>query len=221
MTNLAEKSIQIRQPDRELKPNSSVFSKTTAEAPVFIQAAPIPLHPQLREGGVGSMACDTSCSVCPANELLCGGLTSPNLEQAEWQAGAPLLAASVHTIPARRLILHPKEWSEFVPIICSGWAMSSVALPDGRRQILTFLLAGDLVSAANLLAPMPGQSVEAITEVTYRKFRREDIKTSRISSSDVPISWKGCSVSGVRPKAWPINSRSTSAAAGPTSGSRG
>jgi CRP-like cAMP-binding protein len=83
------------------------------------------------------------------------------------------------------LILHPKEWSDFVPVICSGWAMSSVALPDGRRQIISFLLPGDVVSAGSMLAPMSGHTVEAITEVTCRKFRREEIKELVFKRSDL------------------------------------
>jgi CRP/FNR family transcriptional regulator len=75
--------------------------------------------------------------------------------------------------------------AEFVPIICSGWAMSSVALPDGRRQIISFLLPGDIVSAGSLLAPLSGQSVEAITEVTYRKFKREEVKRLLFGSSEL------------------------------------
>lgn len=183
VTNLAEKNIQLRSTGSETNANSFT-SKSPAEPPVLVQLHPIPTKAQPRDGALGSMTCDTACSVCPANELLCGGLAQ-NPREAEWQAGMPPIAASVHTIPARRLILHPKEWSEYVPVICSGWAMSSVALPDGRRQILSFLLAGDLVSAANLLAPMPGQSVEAITEVTYRKFRRDDIKKQIFGNSEL------------------------------------
>ena len=79
-------------------------------------------------------------------------------------------------IPARRTICHPKEWSDFIPIICQGWATSSVTLLDGRRQILSFLLPGDLVSTACLLEPMSGRTVEAITDVTCRKFVRNDLK---------------------------------------------
>ena len=117
--------------------------------------------------------------------LLCDGSSKEGeLTSAEFMSGLPL-AATVHTIPARRLILHPKEWSEFVPIVCSGWAMSSVALPDGRRQVISFLLPGDIVSAGSLLAPLSGQSVEAITEVTYRKFRREEIKKVLFGRSDL------------------------------------
>ena len=86
------------------------------------------------------------------------------------------IASSKHFIPARRTICHPKEWSDHIPVICDGWAVSSVTLLDGRRQVLSFLLPGDLVSAACLLEPMSGRTVEAITDVTCRKFVRNDLK---------------------------------------------
>ncbi len=86
------------------------------------------------------------------------------------------LSSSTHTIPARRTISYPKETSDFVTIICSGWAASSIMLPDGRRQIFSFLMPGDLVSTAVLLEPMRGRSVEAITPVTCRKYPRGDFK---------------------------------------------
>jgi CRP-like cAMP-binding protein len=129
------------------------------------------------------MSCDIACSICPAFNLLCGGAMRHG--QVDGGTSDLPLAATLHTIPARRLILHPKEWSDFVPIICSGWAMSSIALPDGRRQIISFLLPGDIVSAGSLLAPFSGQSVEAITEVTYRKFKRSEIKELLFGRSDL------------------------------------
>ena len=127
-----------------------------------------------------------SCLACPAYELnLCG----PARKKAESELGghpeAPVFVPTVHTIPARRMICHPKEWSEFVPIICDGWAASSVALADGRQQVLSFLLPGDFVSTATLLEATSGRSVEAITEVTYRKFKRSDIKAKLFVYSDL------------------------------------
>ncbi|MBI3705321.1 MAG: Crp/Fnr family transcriptional regulator [Rhizobiales bacterium] len=62
-------------------------------------------------------------------------------------------------------------------IICHGWAARSIVAPDGHRQILSFLLPGDLISTANLFAPMSGHSVDAITDVTYRQFKQRDLKT--------------------------------------------
>ena len=43
-------------------------------------------------------------------------------------------------------------------------------------KFFPFLLPGDIVSAASLLEPMSGRTVEAITEVEYRKFKRSDLK---------------------------------------------
>jgi CRP/FNR family transcriptional regulator len=127
-----------------------------------------------------------SCLACPAYEMnLCAAARKKAESEPGWHREAPVLVSTVHTIPARRMICHPKEWSEFVPIICDGWAAASVALPDGRQQILSFLLPGDFVSTASLLEAVPGRSVEAITEVTYRKFKRSDIKANLLAYSDL------------------------------------
>ena len=140
-------------------------------------SALMPAQPEQlpRVVAANAMTCDVACTICPAFNLLCCGMKEGDAE-GEGRPVTQSLSATVHTIPARRLIQHPKEWSDFVPIICSGWAMSSVALPDGRRQIISFLLPGDIVSAGSLLSPMSGHTVEAITEVTYRKFKREEVK---------------------------------------------
>ena len=45
-------------------------------------------------------------------------------------------------------------------------------LPDGTRQILSFLLPGDVVTPGLLFDPTPYCFVEAITTVTYRAFNR-------------------------------------------------
>jgi CRP-like cAMP-binding protein len=72
-----------------------------------------------------------------------------------------------------------------VTVICDGWAASSVSLADGRRQILSLLLPGDFVSIASLWEPMSGYAVEAITDVTYRKFKRSELKTALLAHSEV------------------------------------
>ena len=119
-----------------------------------------------------------SCSACPGYDLgLWTGEKEKNGMTEKWRSGILPLTSSIHMIPARRTLSHPKEWSESVAIICQGWAASSIAAPNGRRQILSFLLSGDLDSVASLVAPVSGRSIETITEVTYRKFKRSDIKT--------------------------------------------
>ena len=117
---------------------------------------------------------NASCLICPANNM---NLCVDNVGDGGWESALAPLASSSHVVPARRTICHPKEWSDTIPVICQGWAASSITLLDGRRQILAFLLPGDLVSTACLLEPMSGRTVEAITEVTCRKFSRNDLKT--------------------------------------------
>ena len=90
----------------------------------------------------------------------------------------PSASSSTHTISARHTIIHPRESSEFVTIICHGWAARSITAPDGHRQILSFLLSGDLISTANIFGPISGHSVDAITDVVYRKFKQSELKAA-------------------------------------------
>ncbi len=120
---------------------------------------------------------ECSCSICSADQLnLCA------VASKAFASDAKRLPAQ--TIPARRTICHPKDWSEFVLVICDGWAASSIMLADGRRQILSFLLPGDLVSTASIFGATSGRLVEAITKVTYRKFKRDVFKAALVKDPD-------------------------------------
>ncbi|MDO8877540.1 MAG: Crp/Fnr family transcriptional regulator [Pseudolabrys sp.] len=186
MTNIATKSPPARPGTDALNRGETglLARRIGEEGPTFPAVPAARLDRLPRSAPASVMACDVSCTICPVFNLLCGGAKEGALGGEGRPAGFAG-SATVHTIPARRLILHPKEWSDFVPVICSGWAMSSVALPDGRRQIISFLLPGDIVSAGSLLAPLSGHTVEAITEVTYRKFKRDEIKGLLFSRADL------------------------------------
>ena len=139
-----------------------------------VQTEPSPVAKPIQDAAADTGR-DASCLICPANDLnLCVGNVGDAV--GGWESALTPLASSPHLIPARRTICHPKEWSDTIPVICQGWAASSITLPDGRRQILAFLLPGDLVSTACLLEPMSGRTVEAVTDVTCRKFSRSDLK---------------------------------------------
>lgn len=79
---------------------------------------------------------------------------------------------------ARRLIWREHETVPFVPVICQGWAATVLTMSDGRRQILSFLLSGDMVSATLVFNPISRYSVEAITDVRYNGFDRAAFKTA-------------------------------------------
>jgi CRP/FNR family transcriptional regulator, anaerobic regulatory protein len=89
-----------------------------------------------------SQPIELSCTACEAYGLsLCGiarayAPCSTNHTQIEQIA---------RSVPARRIICRENDLHDAVPIICSGWAASVVMLSDASRQILSFLLPGDLV----------------------------------------------------------------------------
>jgi CRP-like cAMP-binding protein len=115
------------------------------------------------------------CAECPAFEHnLCEAVAGMASPRADFKP--TFIPQSGSTVRARRLIVHEQDFHDSVPIICSGWAASIEMLSDGRRQILSFLLPGDIVSAGLLFAPKPRRVIEAITDVRYRKYKRDELK---------------------------------------------
>ena len=93
-------------------------------------------------------------------------------------AAAPFaLHQSIHSSPARRIICREHDLHDGFPIMCSGWAASVITLSDGRRQIVSVLLPGDLISAALLFESRHGALVETITDVRYCIFKRSQLKS--------------------------------------------
>ena len=92
---------------------------------------------------------------------------------------------STHTVSARRVIFRQRDLHDVVPVICQGWAASAVTLSDGSRQILSFLLPGDIVSTSLLFGPAAHCMVEAVTEVHYCCFRRDHLKANLLSEPDL------------------------------------
>ncbi len=123
-----------------------------------------------------------SCATCATNERgIC-------LAAAAWsqRSDVPLeLQQSAHTVAARRIICREQELQDVVPVICEGWAASVVMLSDGSRQILSFLLPGDIVSAALFFDVRPHCLVEAITDVSYRSLKRSEFRAALFKSADL------------------------------------
>jgi CRP-like cAMP-binding protein len=96
------------------------------------------------------------------------------------------------TIPRRRIICRAQDLIDSVLFVCEGWAASLVTLPNGDRQILSFLLPGDIVSSALLFRPNPSCLVETITEVTCRSFDRTEFMRKAIDELDaLSVLWIG------------------------------
>lgn len=79
------------------------------------------------------------------------------------------------TIRSRQTIFRAGEALGDIPVICEGWAACVSRLSDGRRQILSFVLPGDLVSTNAVFADSLTFFVEAITEVRCSYYSRADL----------------------------------------------
>jgi CRP-like cAMP-binding protein len=69
------------------------------------------------------------------------------------------------TAPAGAEIIRAGDDSPELYTLYSGWAFRFKTLPDGRRQILNFLLPGDLIGLQAAMFDAALHGIEALTEV--------------------------------------------------------
>ncbi len=120
-----------------------------------------------------SAAGDFACNLCAALKInIC---LSPSTDTQPATRATPI-RQSGHLVPARRILCRGQDLHDIVPVICSGWAASIVMLSDGSRQIISFLLPGDMISTTMLFDSRPYCLVEAITDVNFRTFDRTDLR---------------------------------------------
>ncbi|MFV0623798.1 Crp/Fnr family transcriptional regulator [Sphingomonas sp. ac-8] len=77
------------------------------------------------------------------------------------------LALPVRSGSARRDLIVEGAPPRAVFLIVSGWACRFKTLEDGRRQIVGFLLPGDVCDLNNVLLARMDHSIGALTEVRY------------------------------------------------------
>jgi CRP/FNR family transcriptional regulator, anaerobic regulatory protein len=123
----------------------------------------------------------------PNNQLLSAICEVYDLRLSQVAHADPALGSrhALQQASARRIIFREHDLHDDVPIICDGWAASVVMLSDGRRQILSFLLPGDMISTVLLFDPRPHCLIEAITDVRYRMFKRAELKEAMLKHPDV------------------------------------
>lgn len=86
---------------------------------------------------------------------------------------------------ARRTIFHQDESLAGVPIICEGWATSILKLSNGRRQILSFLIPGEMVTCRLLFERQLHLSIDAVTRGSYRTFDLTQLRAAMTVSSGI------------------------------------
>jgi CRP-like cAMP-binding protein len=98
----------------------------------------------------------------------------PDARQDGWHGTFPLQSERQIT-RARHTIYRAGENLDGIPFVYSGWAARVRRLPDGRRQILSFILPGDLMSAGAIFSDRLSFFVEAITDVRYSVSQRAQV----------------------------------------------
>jgi CRP/FNR family transcriptional regulator len=124
------------------------------------------------------------CVTCPQRESgFCGtlfGSDSEDLNAGQQPGWQRFVAARAGAQIAVR-----NQVSNDVFVLCSGWAFRYFQLSDGRRQILKFLLPGDLFSPVSIFESAFDFSVKALTEVQVSGFARSEIRARCVASPGV------------------------------------
>ena len=95
------------------------------------------------------------------------------LTEQDWKAFDHAFAPQVRTTPAQYTLIREGEQAKNVYLILSGWACCTKILPNGRRQILSFQLPGDLCDPFMYLLPRVDYSIFTLTEVICAEVSRE------------------------------------------------
>lgn len=116
---------------------------------------------------IGTSSPCADCRVRPLN--ICSVLLSassgeemPLCKESDWQDHQKLRA--------HRNIKSAGERSGLVFVICDGWAFRFVQLPDSRKQILSILIPGDVITPTRLFDEQVRFSVQALTDMSYCGF---------------------------------------------------
>lgn len=85
-----------------------------------------------------------------------------------------VLRRHVRHLPARADIIDEGDLPRAVRVIHEGWVCRYKQLPDGRRQILAFLLPGDLCDCAVFLLDRMDHALAAMTPVRFSEIPPAD-----------------------------------------------
>lgn len=74
---------------------------------------------------------------------------------------------------ADETLIHEGQDNAPLYTLLSGWAFRFKTLSDGRRQILSFLLAGDFIGVQQKMGDSAAHGVVTLTEATFCVFKRD------------------------------------------------
>lgn len=115
-----------------------------------------------------ALAAGTPCSDCPLRSL-------PLFldHSAEEQDLVQSLKRSELRLGAIATLIHEGQTDAPLYTLLAGWAFRYKTLSDGRRQILSFLLAGDFIGVQQKMGDAAAHGVDTLTDAVFCVFKRD------------------------------------------------
>lgn len=124
-------------------------------APLSPQALPVPSP-------------ETACRDCPLRALKL--FHEPTGEELQLVQS---LKRRERSLGAGESLIHEGQTDAPLYTLLQGWAFRYKTLSDGRRQILSFLLAGDFIGVQQKMGDAAAHGVETLTEALFCVFQRD------------------------------------------------
>ena len=110
------------------------------------------------------------------------------------------------TVRQRRDLMREGDRPRGVSLILDGWAFRYKTLEDGRRQIIAFLLPGDLCDLHGYIHQELDHSLGALTQVRYVEIPRDQVETLAGMGPRVRQAlWWDTLVAGSIQREWTVN----------------
>ena len=116
------------------------------------------------------VVCARSCQSCRLRGT--GAFTPLDVGQLEF---IEHFRSSTVDVEAGRVLIHEGRPNGKLYTLYSGWAFRYKTLSDGRRQILNFLLPGDLIGLQQKFSEGAMHGVEAVTDLSLCVFPRDGL----------------------------------------------
>jgi CRP-like cAMP-binding protein len=115
-----------------------------------------------------SPSAETPCRACPLRQLKL--FQEPTGEELELVQS---LKRRERRLSAGEALIHEGQTDAPLYTLQQGWAFRYKTLSDGRRQILSFLLAGDFIGVQQKMGDAAAHGVETLTEALFCVFQRD------------------------------------------------
>jgi CRP-like cAMP-binding protein len=113
---------------------------------------------------------ETDCSACPLRSL------ALFIDQTTEEHGlVRSLKRKELRLGTQETLIHEGQKDAPLYTLLQGWAFRYKTLSDGRRQILSFLLAGDLIGVQQKMGDAAAHGVETLTDAVFCVFQRDSL----------------------------------------------